>query len=116
MNIKELERVARAATPGVWQWVGRSLEGQDERGYWVADIMDPKVSCGAYCQGGSVDLNIADNNAAFIAAANPQTILALIERLRFAEEVVDEITAWDKRDIAAATAAAYRAKYPAEDK
>lgn len=58
-----LRALAEAATPGPWQ---------DANGYVIAD--------------GRV-LTLTPNNRAYIAAVDPQTVLALIDRAKRAEAV-----------------------------
>lgn len=80
-DLDELERAAMAATPGPWCVCERSYSIfssdrliVDEEGREIASLID------------NTDTGISDPlNAAFIAAANPATILALLSRLRTAE-------------------------------
>lgn len=68
INIDELERLAKAATPGPWSQAGCRVTAK-ELGYdRVADT--------------EFDNESMAENAAFIAAANPTTVLALISQLR----------------------------------
>lgn len=88
-NPDELERLARAATPGPWQNGFDDLEGV--------------VSLGAKDDGNVVCLPPAsfmelsqvrwDDNAAFIAAANPATILALLSANREMRTATPDLTA-----------------------
>ena len=78
MMLDELEKLAKAATPGPW-----------------TDV-ECRVECGSYCQGGSGVLFIDDTESngirsrwddlEFIAAANPETVLKLIAVARAAKE------------------------------
>lgn len=71
----ELRRLAEAATPGPWESVKRSeydgsdyflIQTQEERNGWeIAEIR----------------MDVPHENAAFIAAANPSTILSIIDEL-----------------------------------
>jgi hypothetical protein len=73
IDLDKLERLARAATPGPW----RQREQRDD-GSTLA----------SYEQGCFVESpNMAGEDAAYIAAANPSVVLALIERLRRLGEV-----------------------------
>lgn len=69
MKLSELERLAREATPGPWDHF---------KGFFVSDMLH--------------DIQIADcevtTDAAFIAAANPQTILRMIEVIKAADLLV----------------------------
>lgn len=68
INIDELERLAKAATPGPWSQSGFRVTAK-ELGYdRVADT--------------EFDNDSMAENAAFIAAANPATVLTLINQLR----------------------------------
>lgn len=66
-------------TPAPWKWVGQNLEGPN-----YADVIDAKVSCGAWCLGGSADLAISDADRALIAAAP-----ALLDALQSAVALAD---------------------------
>ena len=80
INLDKLEAKARAATPGPWQ----ALENPEMAIRWVE----------AMCHAGGSVCTAHDNwslgqnkrNSVFIAAANPETVLALIDRLRRAEK------------------------------
>ena len=86
-NPDELERLAKAATPGPWQNGFDDLEGV--------------VSLGAKDDGNVVCLPPAsfmelsqvrwDDNAAFIAAANPATILDLLAANRKMREAIERL-------------------------
>lgn len=107
IDLDELEKLAKVATPGPWEYdwtdqegdyarqfvvttsdIGAGYELFDtiNRGYRVSEIEDDR------CEGpngpqGTIWDEAARNDAAFIAAANPQNILALIERVRKAEDL-----------------------------
>lgn len=97
IDLDELERLAKAATPGPWE--ASSDEPGDvviwgPREEWLANIgnwarqheeIDPDRAARQY-----VELRDAAD-AAFIAAANPQTVLALVERLRLLEGIVRDL-------------------------
>lgn len=74
LNLDEIERLARAATPGPWATVAGPLNMHvsSRSGFVIG-------SEGMASYGQDV------SNAAHIAAANPATVLALIARLRAAE-------------------------------
>jgi len=69
IDIDELAALANAATPGPWTAGSRCVRDSD--GHGVAG------------EGYTTE----DADLAYIAAANPETVLALIERLRAAEEL-----------------------------
>jgi hypothetical protein len=84
--LKQLEEKAKAATPG--PWVGQPnwecsgpLKGAviAARGLRIADILSKTVGSQDECEA----------NAAFIAGANPQTVLGLIARIRELEGALE---------------------------
>jgi hypothetical protein len=70
-------------TPTPWKWCGNDLDGAN-----YAEVMGLDVECGrALCYGGTVKLNISDEDRAFIVrAVNAHE--DLLEALREAEEFV----------------------------
>ena len=56
-------------TPGPWEWVGAEIDSKycGPPAYGV--VMESRVSCGAYCQGGQVELDVSDADARLIVAA-----------------------------------------------
>jgi len=108
IDLDALQAVAEAATPGPWEFdtekndgeYGDDIDGgigfdsyaiRDEKGQTLFDSLN---SDAAYVQGEWDEDSfrawdeVAEKNAKFIAAANPKTILALIDRLRKAEAAV----------------------------
>ena len=82
IDIDELERLARRATPGPW------MVNDDKGSRWVETFGDDiicKVSKDSHKR------EQFDANSKLIAAANPTTILELIKRLRDAEKERDEL-------------------------
>ena len=79
IDINELRRLAQAATPGPWQfwhgWVAANID--NDGGVVVAER--PTQSGGKYQA--KVDANFK-----FIAAANPATVIELLDRLEAAEK------------------------------
>jgi len=75
-ELNALESAAKAATPGPWHKGDSMLSG----GVWVlGPATDTKSICiTGYARGESSN----ENNAAYIAAANPAAILELIAELR----------------------------------
>ena len=78
VDLDELERLAKAAPPGPWTaeyWCDGSEGGVDVSPSHYVDL-----------KGGDGDLDdfiyLSEADAAFVAAATPQTVLALIARLR----------------------------------
>jgi hypothetical protein len=80
ISTQQLERLAAAATPGPWQWWTSNstlrLTGADGKDGGVLH---------AYAHRGYGDISCNDFNRAFIAAANPLTVLAMIRRIDAAE-------------------------------
>lgn len=76
-DLDELERLARAATPGPWEDDNSVVK--TERG----------TICYAHHSYEEEGWQ-AENNASLIAAANPATILSLIHRVREAEDRADK--------------------------
>lgn len=97
----ELAALAEAATAGPWWRSGSSIETEHvcspSHGCWpVAD-----TSPGTKPDGTKQDRDVIKADAAFIAAANPQTVAALVaevQRLRTVEAAVRSLAAeWDVR-------------------
>ncbi len=80
IDINELERLAKAATPGPWKLVGTV----EQDGGTYRDIIPTSVSCGGWCQGGTPD-RADECDLQYISAANPFSVLSLIDSLRKAK-------------------------------
>ena len=84
IDINELRRLAQAATPGPWQfwhgWVAANID--NDGGVVVAERPTPS--------GGKYQAKV-DANFKFIAAANPATVIELLDHLEAAEK---EIESW----------------------
>ena len=84
IDTKELRRLAQAATPGPWQfwhgWVAANID--NDGGVVVAERPTPS--------GGKYQAKV-DANFKFIAAANPATVIELLDHLEAAEK---EIESW----------------------
>lgn len=92
-EIERLEGLARAATPGEWRVEGRSIRHGKGVGYILShgenDVRDgPSGYVGRLEPMFSVG-DVLEANAAFIAAANPQTILSLTQALRESREALE---------------------------
>lgn len=102
VDIAELERLARAATPGEWHagvdvvWVETVETASDQQCCGQAEL-----ECGGRgCVGPREEIypvqsqqqiaQAGENDAAYIAAASPATILALVEEVRAIRALVDE--------------------------
>lgn len=101
MKLAELKKLAEAATPGPWEW--RPYTEYGERRSAVTYKRGSKIVSDSWGYE-------ADKNAAFIAAANPATIKALIELAEQMQEAlvecqniaIDRNFATDKADKALA--------------
>lgn len=103
-QINELRKLAQAATPGPWVVNGDPLVNEGaphlmtEDGYAIADFWGSESSLG---------LKGNEQNAAFIAAANPAAILTLIQQrdeLLAALKHIREYWNGDQNDMAMADA------------
>ncbi|MFZ3286572.1 MAG: ead/Ea22-like family protein [Telluria sp.] len=76
-DYSELRKKAQAATPGTWSWWTSNsyLRLSSERGG------DGDILHGARLSDGCCTVNVTEQNRAYIAAANPATILALLDEL-----------------------------------
>lgn len=83
IDLGELRRLAEAATPGPWSWHSRQTADCDS---WA--VFDSNDSALAVNHDGWAP------DAEFIAATDPQTVLALIERVRNDETPVSR---WESR-------------------
>lgn len=89
--LAELERLAKGAMPGPWQCYKPSEFPEDFR-LAMAGKHDPKQYNGGYIgrltrshdpkMSGEGSMLPREQDAKFIAAANPSVVLALIERIR----------------------------------
>ena len=112
INITELETLARAATPGEWRQNnccnvfgplgGDSGDGRiaDSNDAWqVADTAVGVTSTGLGVLT-EIGFDMESRNAAYIAAANPATILKLIEVIRAQHKALEEISDSDPDECA----------------
>ena len=88
-QLDKLEALARAATPGPWNWDenGSRLEGDggNEAVFWPANIpggVDARSEGWGACLGQTKSDAQAKSDADFIAAANPATVLKLLKLAR----------------------------------
>lgn len=80
IDLDELERLAKAATPGPW-YAGEKNRWQLHDGRFIRTSHDHSGTAMVVSGGGDAD---------FIAAANPETVLALVERVRALEKEREE--------------------------
>ena len=84
MKLDELEKLAKAATPGPWK-VKFDINVSDREGVSV-------LGAGGTDATAHFDRN--RNNATFIAAANPATVLRLVELLRESQAAINDLLCW----------------------
>ena len=89
MELNELRKTAEAATPGPWthQPYGDQNQNGDYFGGWLLDA-----------DGEYVVADASDRDGAFMAAANPETVLALLSRLEQAEQAVARVSEYHRRE------------------
>lgn len=97
IDLNELKRIARRATPGPWEWEPPSGEDwpEDDESLvttWSEDDGCPKsvVSGWGYDASGT---NAEPQDRAFIATFNPEAVLALLDRLERAESAIERARA-----------------------
>lgn len=73
IDVARLRSLAEAATPGPW----RRTDSGDR--HWLRDVRDTTNRGVAWC--GTLHVEQAHADAAYIAAANPQTMLAILDRI-----------------------------------
>jgi hypothetical protein len=99
VNLDELEKLARAATPGPWTsdvWIETDGNG------WRAT--GPHHEAEAHDHGsepGSPDEQAAQADARFIAACDPTTVLALLAVAKAAREIIEHLTAHGATEVRA---------------
>lgn len=84
-----MQQLALAATPGPWKW--RDDHGSVSLDRDVPDHerkLGDHVAFAAACGYENSSVIVEDADASYIAAASPDVMLALIERLRRAEEAL----------------------------
>ncbi len=87
IDVDALRMVAEGATPGPWEIYddGESVGVCDsDVGDWIAGLGEGRAFNTSASKDGVYD-------AAFIAAANPETVLALLDRLQAAEGAVERV-------------------------
>lgn len=82
INLDTLRKTAEAATPG--PWTHEPYEAQNQNGdYFGGWLLD--------ADGEYVVADVSDRDGAFMAAANPETVLALLSRVEKAEQAVQRV-------------------------
>ena len=90
IDTKELRRLAQEATPGPWKLLP---VGDKSKCFAVADIDFLSVLTVVYECGTSFGAVYLYGDAKFIAAANPATVIELLNRLEAAEKERDALRA-----------------------
>jgi len=98
VNITELEKLAKAAIPGPWIGAGPSFGGP--RPVYIASVIVDREGddddCFDVCQAPTGERESSTDNLTYIAAANPQTILQLIELLKEMGEAISSALSDDR--------------------
>lgn len=93
-DLTTLRQLAEAATPGPWDVYGAVVWSPDARSVIAgASATEPTSGVVEYERPKWSAINQPARNAAYIAAANPQAILALLDRLERAETLVAQCKA-----------------------
>jgi hypothetical protein len=82
-DLSSLEALARAATPGEWQW-WTSNSWRRLKSLGGRSVLDPFVNPADK----HPDLEVSEPDMAFIATLSPPTVLELVARLRAAERAL----------------------------
>ncbi len=91
-DLDHLEKLAKAATPGPWE-INKAWNWRRDR---TAVIAPEKCSVASTYHD---DLDTGEANGAYVAAANPKTILALIDRIRKLSAVSEDANDGSPRAI-----------------
>ena len=85
MNLKELRKLAEAATPGPWEKVGDGIDGGKVGCETVIDVEDLPAAQYPEMQSGEMVGDNLINDLEYIAAMNPATTLKLLGALEALE-------------------------------
>ncbi|EEX2766906.1 ead/Ea22-like family protein [Escherichia coli] len=86
---RALREAAEKATPGVWVYLPKNTSIEYDYG------SDDSQGSITYMDSGDFTQKQTDLNGAFIAAANPATVLALLDELEAAEKKTVEMPTFD---------------------
>jgi len=89
MDLEKLQQLAREATPGPWRWE-ETIYGES-----VRDVHNEPVFFAGSVGHENATLHISDEDARYIAAADPTTVLALI-RVARAAAAWREVRRWQR--------------------
>lgn len=93
----DLEVKAKAATQGEWQWF---TSNSHNRLSSLESGKDGDVISAFKAVDGMACVNVSKPNMAFIASANPQTVLELIEIAKAAENMLLSTNRWEQLTLA----------------
>jgi hypothetical protein len=100
LDIEGIAVIAAAATRGPWRWEHYRYGTPDLVGVagdpgvyeYSTDVLEATHTGGCGCRSAcELELNISDADSAYIAAASPDVLLQLIERVRRAEAAIERI-------------------------
>lgn len=92
MELNELRKIAEAATPGPWKAETHCAYTEDKyHAVYSVDAGDSPVISQLGCGCCDVGLEVSKPDAAFVAAFNPEAVLALLSRLEQAEQDRDKL-------------------------
>lgn len=84
-RLAEIEARLNAATPGPWEFgyneINNVPDHESDNPVPWAQVMECEVSCGSYCYGGSVKMDISPADRALIESA-PADIAYLLAELK----------------------------------
>lgn len=90
IDLDGLRALAEKATPGPWEADGNEVSQHWSRPEPWKTVASSEVACMSYCYGGSGRGIENEADAEFIAAANPSTVLALVDRAESAERRIEK--------------------------
>lgn len=107
LDTKKLRDLANAATPGPWRWRFGCVEQLSDagKGYPLDTYPDCDTIQESQCHECGTAIGLGERNGEFVAAANPATVIALLDEIDEAKRLVatwqtHSINAADKRSEA----------------
>lgn len=95
IDLDALRRIALAATPGPWEADGNEVSQHRSCPEPWHTVVGTEVACLSCCYGGTAEGVSRTEDAGYIAAFDPPTVLALLDRLKAAEAALDRLTSDD---------------------
>ena len=95
IDLNELERLAKAATPGKWTWKHVGCFNTPGCAVFWPDMSKGGVHYRRLDSGGGM----LEADANFIATANPAVVLELVRRLREAENDTERLNFLERRQL-----------------